>query len=82
MQTFVRKWDETIIAMQKQPDEELLENVYFRQLEKSDQFKQLVALYIQDTVRKSEPKSNTKLKRMVTRHLEPKIRGKPFSARD
>ena len=37
------KWDETIIAMQKQPDGELLENLFFRQLEKSDQLKQLVA---------------------------------------
>ena len=33
VQTFDTKRDETIIAMQKQPDEELLENVYFRQLE-------------------------------------------------
>ena len=37
------KWDETIIAMQQQPDEELL--VHF---EKSDQFKKLVAKYTKE----------------------------------
>ena len=68
MQTFDTKWDETIIAMQKQPDEELLGNLHCRQLDKPDQLKQLVALCMQDTVQTSEPKSYTKLKRMVARY--------------
>ena len=38
------EWDETIIAVQKQPDDELLENLNFRQHEASDQLKRLVAL--------------------------------------
>ena len=54
VQTFDTQWDETIIAMQKQPSEELVDDLYFRKLEKSDQLKQLVASYIQDTVKKSE----------------------------
>ena len=54
----------------------------FKQLEKSDQLKQLVAMYIQDTDQKIEPKSYTKLKRVVTRHLEQKTREKHFSTRD
>ena len=36
--------------MQEQPDEVLLKDLNFRQLQKSDQLKQLVALYIHDTV--------------------------------
>ena len=60
----------------------LWRNLYFRQLEKSDQHKQLVACYIQDTVRSSEPKGYTESKRMVTRHLEHKIREKHLSTRD
>ena len=52
VQTFDTQWDETIIAMQKQPSEELVDDLYFRQLEESDQLKQLVALDIQDTVKK------------------------------
>ena len=39
VQTFHTKWDETASAMQKQSDEQLLENLYFRRLEKSEQLK-------------------------------------------
>ena len=72
-QTFDTVWDETIIAMLKQLHGELLDNLNFLQLEESDLLKHLVPLHIQDTVRKSEPKSYTELKRMVSRHLEHKI---------
>ena len=82
VQTIDTKWDETIIAMQKHPDEELLENLRFGQLGKSDPVIQLVALYFQDTVQKSEPKRYTKLNRMVTRHSEQQIRNTQFSSRD
>ena len=36
VQSYDMKWDETIIAMQTQSDEEPLQNLYFRQLENSD----------------------------------------------
>ena len=32
LQSFDTKWDETVIAMRKHPDEEILENLHFRQL--------------------------------------------------
>ena len=70
VQTFDTRCDETIMEMQNQPDEELLDNLYFRQLEKSGQLKQLVALCIVDTVQRSEPRSYTKFTRIVTPHLE------------
>ena len=50
--------------------------LYFRQLEKFDQLKPLVALWIHDTGQKSEYRRYTKLKRMVTRDREQKLRGK------
>ena len=53
----LRNEDETIIAMRKHLDEETLENLYFRKPEQSEQLKHLVALYIQDTVQKAEPRS-------------------------
>ena len=81
-QTFDTVWDETIIAMLKQLHGELLDNLNFLQLEESDLLKHLVALHIQDTVRKSEPKSFTELKRMVSRHLEHKILENHFCIRD
>ena len=54
LQSFDAKWDETIIAMRQHPDEEVLESLYFRQLDKSGRLKQLVALCIQDAVQKAE----------------------------
>ena len=48
VEAFGTRWDETIIAMTKKPDDELLKNLYFRQLETADQLKQLLVLYIQD----------------------------------
>ena len=50
VQTFDTKWDETSHVMRKQPDEQVFKIVYLTQLQKSDQLKQLVGLYIQDTV--------------------------------
>ena len=36
VQSFDTRWDETIIAMSKQFDEAVLENLYLRQLDKAD----------------------------------------------
>ena len=49
----IQKWDERIIAMRKYPSEEILENLDLEQFEKSELLKQLLALYIQDTVQKA-----------------------------
>ena len=50
VQTFDTKGDEPVIELQRQPDQERLESVYFRQFDKSDQLKQLVVVDVQDTV--------------------------------
>ena len=50
MQPFSTRWDETIIAMMKQPDVEILGNLYYHQRQQSKQRKTLLSLYIQDTV--------------------------------
>ena len=47
--------------MRKHLDEETLENFYFRQPEQSEQLKHWVALYIQDTVQKAEPRSQSRI---------------------
>ena len=47
--SFNTRWNETIISMKKQPDEEILENLNYRQLQKSEQPKPLLSPYIQDT---------------------------------
>ena len=43
---------ETVIAMKKQPDDEILDNFHFRRFQQSEQVKTLLSLRIQDTVQK------------------------------
>ena len=52
--------------MTKHPDEEILETLCLGQLEKSEQLKQVVALYIKKkkTVQKVEPRDFTKSKKI------------------
>ena len=66
--------------MRKQPDDEVLENLHFTQLDKADQLKQLLALYIQDTACKAEPRSYSQEERTVTHCLEQKLRWKHVSS--
>ena len=80
MQSFDIKCDATIIATRN--DEEILENVYFRHLEIAEQLKHEVALFIQDTLQKAEPRGCSKMQRLVTRYVEQKTREKYFSSRD
>ena len=71
VQSFSTRWEETIIAMKKQTDNEILQNVHYRQLQHSEQRKTLLSLYIQDTAHKGErtPYLQRKLVRSIS-HLE------------
>ena len=51
-QSFNTRWDETISAMKKQPSEGILEKLFYREEQQSEQLKPLLSLYIQDTVQK------------------------------
>ena len=44
--------------------------MYKKQLDKSEQLKAAMNLYVQDCTQRGEPKSYEKLKRMVRIHLE------------
>ena len=48
---FNTRWDETIITMKKQADEEILDDSFHQQLQQLEQL-HLLSLYIQDTVQK------------------------------
>ena len=50
VQSFNLRSDETMLPMKKQPDEEILGNVLYRQLQESEQLNPLLSLYIRDTV--------------------------------
>ena len=77
-QSFNTRWDETIIAMKKQSDNESLKNLLYRQLQQSEQLKPLLFLYIHDAVQKGESRDQTRLKNMVVRYLEQEIRERAF----
>ena len=49
VQSFNTRWDETMIAMKEQPDKKILENLYHRQHQQSEERVPLLSLYIQDT---------------------------------
>ena len=66
VESFDGKRDETVNAMEKQPRNEILENLCFRQLEER-------AAFTVTCVEKTEPKSCTKPKTMEARYLEHKV---------
>ena len=45
-QSFNTRWEETVIAMKYDPDDEIWDFVYHRQLQLSEQLKSLLPLYI------------------------------------
>ena len=72
----------TIVAMKKQPDEELQCAVHCRQLRRSEQLGPLPSLYIQDTSQKGESRDHTGLENMVVQYLEQKTPEKHVSSRE
>ena len=52
VQAFNTRRDDTIIAMKKQPDGEILDKSCYRQLQQSEQLRPSLSLYIRDTVQK------------------------------
>ena len=60
--------------MKKQSRDEMLETVYYRQHQQSEQLKHLLSVFIQDTVQKCESRYYTRLEVMVVRYVEQKIR--------
>ena len=66
---FNAKWDEITIQLREEPPEGWLETLYRKQLETSEQFTQILALYKNDiSLKRAEP-SYTKLKEMVEYYL-------------
>ena len=73
---FLNDWEQVYIGLKEIPPESVLESLFRRQVEKTDDLKELLALYNQDVTQRGEPRSYTKLKGMVETHLEQKRRSK------
>ena len=82
LRAFDTSWDETLLAMAHMPEDHYLESLYFKQLEKCDQIQNALQLYIQDHVQRGEPKSYTKLRKMVRNHLDQKTRERHIQQRE
>ena len=82
VRAFDTAWDETLLGMASLPEEHDLESLYLRQLEKSEQLQNPLALYVQDHVQRGEPKSYAKLRNMVRNHLDHQTRERHIAQRE
>ena len=67
---FLNDWDTTFTNFNTAPDEDFLESMFKRQLEKSHQLKGILALYDQGISQHKEPKSYKRLRYIVENYLE------------
>ena len=70
LKVFNQPWEETQLLLDKNVDEELLENLYERQLRKSSLMKNALSLYHSDILLKREPMNSKKLRAVETDILE------------
>ena len=62
---FDTKWDSTLAALAKRPDDDLLENLYLKQIQKCDFLSMPIQLYHAEINHQDKPRSYEKLKRTV-----------------
>ena len=67
---FMTDWNRCLLAQRNRPEDEWLEALFGRQIEKSEQLSQPMALYKQDVLHNGAEKSYAKLLKIVTAHLE------------
>ena len=80
LQQFENDWNNTILNIRGLPDEVFLETLFRKQLEKSDQLKNAMALYQQDYTQRGEKNGYQKLRDILRFHLEKKLLGKNKNA--
>ena len=61
VQGFDTRWEEVLLSVTKILGEDMLENLYKKQLHFSEELEPLAALYLQVTVQKGEAASYTRL---------------------
>ena len=80
---FDTRWDEVLLSTHEVPSGSILESLYKMRIRESDPLKTLLAIFEQDIEQKSNmPPSYQRLKIMVTKFLDQKMRARNFEARD
>ena len=81
IQEFDRRWDEVLLSMSKIPSEDILESVYKLRIRESDQLKTVLELYDVEIHQKTSVPNYQKLKTMMKRCIDQKLRLRNFDAR-
>ena len=79
VQEFDTRWDELLLSMSKIPSDDILESLYKLRIRDSDQFKTVWEVY--DMEIKTSMPNFQKLKTMVKRSTDQKLRLRNFDAR-
>ena len=78
IQEFDTRWDEVLLSMTKIPSDEILESLYKLRIRESDQLKNVLELYDMEIHQKTSVPNYQKLKTMVKRCKDQKLRLRSF----
>ena len=81
VQEFDTKWDEILLSMTKVPPDDVLDSLYKLTIRESDQLKTVLELYDLEVHQKISMPNYEKLKTMVKRSIDQKLRLRNFDAR-
>ena len=82
VQEFDTKWDEILFSKTKIPSDDILESLYKLRIGESDQLKKKLGLYDMEIHQKISMPNHQKLKMMVKRSIDPKLRLRNFDAKE
>ena len=78
---FDTKWDEILLSMTRNPPDDVLESLFKLRIRESDQLKTVSELYDMEIHQKISMPNYQKLKTMVKRSVDQKLRLRNFDAR-
>ena len=81
VQGFGTRWDEVLLSMSKIPSDDILESLYKLRNRASEQLGTVLELYEMEIHQKISMPNNQKLKTMVKRSIDQKLRLRNFGAR-
>ena len=81
IQEFDKRWDEVLLSMSKTPSDDILDSLYNLRIRDSAQLKTVLELYDTEIHQKISMPNDQKLKTMVKRCIDQKLRLRNFDAR-
>ena len=82
MQEFDSRWDEVLLSVSKIPSDDISESLYKLRIRESAQLKTVLELYDMEIHQKMSMPNYQKLKTMVKRRKDQKLRLRNFDARN